>query len=282
MNTHYNNSSSHSLHFNLDKKKIIYIFAVNRRIAFTADKMPIVRDPAIGIFPKRTTATTGGTAIPSRRVITRLTWSKNRKQRITLARLKEKTYHLQREEIARKNAGEPEEITIEEENCGVCKGEDKPGSSRVHIQDLCPADRKRIARLVEKLVECAQAKNKLETDLAEVKGENEALITRYDLFSAEHDEEMDRIKSELSDKTDQLKKFRLETSHSLEQLTELVKTQEMEYLRLTDTVSELLREKLHLQNTLAKSDAKILLLEARINRKEGELEVEHEENFGKA
>ncbi|XP_015110863.1 uncharacterized protein LOC107037055 [Diachasma alloeum] len=159
---------------------------------------------------------------------------------------------------------------MEEENCGLCKGGEKSGSTHVHIQDLCPADRKRITRLVEKLVEATQAKDKLEMDVAEVRAENEALINRYDLFTTEREEEMKKIKSKLSEKTDQLNKFRLQTSHSLELLAEQVKAQETEYLKLTDTVNELLREKLRLQNAVAERDAKIRLLEVRINKKEEE------------
>ncbi|XP_011301571.1 uncharacterized protein [Fopius arisanus] len=160
------------------------------------------------------------------------------------------------------NISEFEGLKSGEENSGFSRGDENSGLA-ARIQDLCPADRRSIGRLVTKLAECLQAKDGLEIDLAEARAENEALINRYEIFYNQQLEEKEKIRSQLAEKTERLDKFTLRTANAFRLLGDQMKIQEKEYLKLTDMVKELLHTKLRLENAVVDRDRKIRLIETK-------------------
>ncbi|XP_024941072.1 uncharacterized protein LOC107267911 [Cephus cinctus] len=205
------------------------------------------------------------------------------KMNTKLTRLRQHTRKLVREENAmiEGNEGscylhteESDEVKIEKSSCPECQGIPDAGKKVPHISDLCSADKQRIAELVKTLAECTQEKHKLEDELSVCKSENEALQDRFQLRTSEYEADKDRLKSKLSNVTTEMAKLKIQTSQSLELLTRQFSMQESQFTKLTETVRDLLGEKMQLQNILIEREMKVSVAEAKLERMKESMEME--------
>lgn len=70
------------------------------------------------------------------------------------------------------------------------------------------------------------------------------------------------------------KSLKLESSKSLNALGDQLDAQEKEFVKLTETVRDLLREKIQLQNALIEREAKVRIAESKLERAKETLEME--------
>ncbi|XP_015519461.1 uncharacterized protein LOC107224057 [Neodiprion lecontei] len=184
-----------------------------------------------------------------------------------MARLKQKTLKLAREEYLKNQSKEDEslEITMEKATCPKCRGDGKE-SSGTHIQDLCPADRMKITQLISELARCTQEKHKVEADLAVSKAENEALQNQFQMLNNQLEGDKNKLFSQLSSTRAEMNKLKLQTSYALKLLTHQIMALERQSRRLVETVKDLLNDKMHLQDALVNQKMRVQILEGRIKK----------------
>ena len=78
----------------------------------------------------------------------------------------------------------------------------------------------------------------------------------------------------MSEKNSEFSKLRQRTSHFLELLSKQIGHQEKEFSKLSETVKDLLREKIFLQNSLIEKDMRVRIAEAQIERMKEKTEME--------
>ncbi|XP_033230951.1 uncharacterized protein LOC117182041 [Belonocnema kinseyi] len=186
-------------------------------------------------------------------------------------------------EGARKNDKEPrtrtkvdeedEDIQRQKADCSKCRGDE--GDCKIpHIEDLCSVDKSRISQLISHLTKCTQEKNEAQSALAVLQAENEVLKNRYEFYCNQSEGEKTQLKLQLSEKTSEFSKLRQRTSHYLDLLSKQIGLQEKEFSKIAETVKNLLREKIFLQNSLIEKDMRVRVAEAQIERMKEKAEME--------
>ncbi|KAF7995733.1 hypothetical protein HCN44_006840 [Aphidius gifuensis] len=115
---------------------------------------------------------------------------------------------------------------------------------------ICPADKKQIEKMINDLEICKLAKKNAEIQIVDLETKNEFLQNRYELLCSKHEDEKCKLKSKLLETTGQLNNLRVQTSNCLDTLTQQVESQKKEYLKLAETINDLLCDKIQLENSL--------------------------------
>ncbi|CAD1476582.1 unnamed protein product, partial [Heterotrigona itama] len=166
---------------------------------------------------------------------------------------------------------ESEEVKAGEEFCWKCRGEtaDTNGnaaSSFPHIQDLCPADRKRIALLVKQLIKCARETRDAKSELTASESEKEAMRIQYEKSLDRRETEKKQLEFQLNEARGEASQLKIRISRILESLTRQIAVQEKQFLELTRTVDDLADEKSRLRNALAEKQAETDALQGEFQR----------------
>ncbi|KAF3420023.1 hypothetical protein E2986_11342, partial [Frieseomelitta varia] len=166
---------------------------------------------------------------------------------------------------------ECEEVKAGEEFCWKCRGEtaDADGnaaSSFPHIQDLCPADRRRIALLVKQLIKCAKETRDAKSELTVSESEKEAMRIQYETSLDRRETEKKQLEFQLNAARGEASELKIRISRILELLTRQIAVQEKQFLELTRTVGDLAEEKSRLRNALAEKQMETDALEGEFQR----------------
>ncbi|KAK1122324.1 hypothetical protein K0M31_009546 [Melipona bicolor] len=166
---------------------------------------------------------------------------------------------------------ESEEVKAGEEFCWKCRGEtaDADGSaasSFPHIQDLCPADRRRIALLVKQLIKCAKEARDAKSELTVSESEKEAMRIQYEKSLDRRETEKKQLEFQLNEARGEASELKIRISRILELLTRQIAIQEKQFLELTRTVGDLAEEKSRLRNALAEKQTETDALEDEFRR----------------
>ncbi|CAK9813037.1 hypothetical protein ANTPLA_LOCUS7646 [Anthophora plagiata] len=176
-----------------------------------------------------------------------------------------------------------EEVKADEEFCWKCKGEtaDAQGNaaSFPHIQDLCPGDRRRIAQLVKQLIKCTKETRDAKSELAVSESEKEAMRNQYHNSLDRRETERKQLEYQLSRSRSETEELKTRISQVLELLTRQIATQEKQFLELTETVRDLVREKSRLQNALVEKQTETDVLQGEFERTKELLEAERFERY---
>ncbi|KAK9308997.1 hypothetical protein QLX08_001190 [Tetragonisca angustula] len=189
-----------------------------------------------------------------------------------LARLHQRTLRMYQEnEYMHRDDKESEEVRAGEEFCWKCRGEtaDADGnaaSSFPHIQDLCPADRRRIALLVKQLIKCAKETRDAKSELTVSESEKEAMRIQYEMSLDRRETEKKQLEFQLNAARGEASELKIRISRILELLTRQIAVQEKQFLELTRTVGDLAEEKSRLRNALAEKQTETDALEGEFQR----------------
>ncbi|XP_017788750.1 PREDICTED: protein hinderin-like [Habropoda laboriosa] len=173
---------------------------------------------------------------------------------------------------------ESEEVKADEEFCWKCRGEtaDAQGNtaSFPHIQDLCPADRRRIAQLVKQLIKCTKEMRDAKSELAVSESEKEAMRNQYQNSLDRRETERKQLEFQLTQSRSETQELKSRISQVLELLTRQIATQEKQFLELTETVRDLVKEKSRLQNALVEKQTETDFLQGEFERTKDLLQTE--------
>ncbi|XP_076241171.1 uncharacterized protein LOC143183508 [Calliopsis andreniformis] len=174
---------------------------------------------------------------------------------------------------------ESEEVKADEEFCSKCRGETAEGEENgattfPHIQDLCPADRKRIAQLVKQLIKCTKEMRDAKSELIVSESEKEAMKSQYQKSLDRREVEKKQLEFQLNEARTETNDLKTRISGILELLTRQIAVQEKQFLELTQTIKELVQEKSRLQTVLAEKQAQADVLQSKFQRTKELLEAE--------
>ncbi|XP_076544182.1 uncharacterized protein LOC117603277 isoform X1 [Osmia lignaria lignaria] len=196
-----------------------------------------------------------------------------------LARLHQRTLRIVQEyEHMHRDDEESEEVKADEEFCSKCRGVTTDGEENTasfpHIQDLCPADRKRIAQLVKQLIKCTKEMRNAKSELAVSESEKEAMKNQYQMMLDRRETEKKQLEYQLNQAQGETNELKTRISRILELLTRQIAAQEKQFLELTETVRDLVREKSMLQNVLVEKQTESNTLRGKFQRTKELLEAE--------
>nr|XP_034178160.1 uncharacterized protein LOC117603277 isoform X5 [Osmia lignaria] len=157
-----------------------------------------------------------------------------------LARLHQRTLRIVQEyEHMHRDDEESEEVKADEEFCSKCRGVTTDGEENTasfpHIQDLCPADRKRIAQLVKQLIKCTKEMRNAKSELAVSESEKEAMKNQYQMMLDRRETEKKQLEYQLNQAQGETNELKTRISRILELLTRQIAAQEKQFLELTET-----------------------------------------------
>ncbi|XP_076544185.1 uncharacterized protein LOC117603277 isoform X4 [Osmia lignaria lignaria] len=160
-----------------------------------------------------------------------------------LARLHQRTLRIVQEyEHMHRDDEESEEVKADEEFCSKCRGVTTDGEENTasfpHIQDLCPADRKRIAQLVKQLIKCTKEMRNAKSELAVSESEKEAMKNQYQMMLDRRETEKKQLEYQLNQAQGETNELKTRISRILELLTRQIAAQEKQFLELTETQTE--------------------------------------------
>ncbi|KAF7413578.1 hypothetical protein HZH68_002067 [Vespula germanica] len=173
--------------------------------------------------------------------------------------------------------GEEESEEIEEikATCSKCSNNNKESTYNFsHIQDLCPADRKRISLLIKHLAKCTREMHEVKSDLAVSESEKKALLEEYQIFLNRHNCEKKQLEFELSEAKTKRTSLRIQIIQALELLTCQLLAQEKQFMNLVENVRDLLCEKVIIHEVLSQKEIERSNLVAKIQRLKESLRLE--------
>ncbi|XP_012143118.2 uncharacterized protein LOC105662756 [Megachile rotundata] len=203
---------------------------------------------------------------------------------IRLAKLHQRTLRIfQEHEHMHRNDEESEEVKANVEYCCKCRGEtvdvDENAASFPHIQDLCPADRKRIAQLVKQLIKCTKEMRNAKSELAVSESEKDAVKNQFQMLLDRQETEKKKLEYQLIQAQAETNELKTRISRILETLTAQIVAQEKQFLELTETVRDLVREKSRLQTVLVEKQTESNALRGKFQRTKELLEAERLDRY---
>ncbi|XP_046834588.1 uncharacterized protein LOC124431133 [Vespa crabro] len=170
---------------------------------------------------------------------------------------------------------ESEEIKEIKATCSKCNNDNKEGTYNFsHIQDLCPADRKRISLLIKHLAKCTREMHEIKSDLAVSESEKKALLEEYQIFLNRHKCEKKQLEFELSEAKTKRTSLRIQIIQALELLTCQLLAQEKQFMNLVENVRDLLCEKVIIHEVLSQKEIEKSNLIGKIQRLKESLRLE--------
>ncbi|XP_043497477.1 uncharacterized protein LOC122521101 [Polistes fuscatus] len=176
----------------------------------------------------------------------------------------------------RRGEEETEEIKAVKTTCSKCNNDNDKESTYnfSHIQDLCPADRKRISLLIKHLAKCTREMHEVKSDLAVSESEKKALLEEYQIFLNRHNCEKKQLEFELSEAKTKGTSLRIQIIQALELLTCQLLAQEKQFMSLVENVRDLLCEKIIIHEILSQKEIEKSNLIAKIQRLKESLKLE--------